>query len=191
MSRVAALGAVGLVAVVVMGQAAPTRTAKVVEAERFVLKDTSGRLRASIAVQANGATVLGITDQKGLPRLLVEVLADGTPGVDMYDQNGKSRVVIGVQEDGRPLLVFYDQNGKSRVDSEARADGSPVLALGDQHGRPRAGLEVGPDGRARMALFGPAAGLSTRAAIGVEADGTPAIVLLDRTGKVSWKAPQP
>ena len=44
----------GIAGVVLMGQAMPTKVAKVVEAEKFVLKDTAGKVRGGLYVQGQG-----------------------------------------------------------------------------------------------------------------------------------------
>jgi hypothetical protein len=56
-----------------------------------------------------------------------------------------------------------DENGKARGELDLVSEG-PRLLLGDEKGRCRAALEVDPAGR-------------------------PALVLLDKDGKLMWQAP--
>jgi hypothetical protein len=72
-------------AVVLMGHVVGE---KVIEAERFVLLDSSGQPRAVLAVAKSGSG-LYLYDEKGKLRAgLVGGTADGT-GLRVYDQKGK------------------------------------------------------------------------------------------------------
>ena len=69
MKRIGALVVVGIAAVVLMGQAKASRVAKVIEAEKFNLRDGNGTVRA----------VLSIRNFDGIPGV----------GLVLKDKNGK------------------------------------------------------------------------------------------------------
>jgi len=154
-----------LAAVGVMGQVLPKAVPKVVEAERFVLRDAKGRVLAIWGTEASG-----------------------TPGLHLYDLNGKPRAGLAVVgADGTPRLVLADQNGKARAVLRVGADGTPALALADQNEKARGGLAVGADGTPGLHLFDQ--NEKPRAVLLVRADGTPGLGLFDKDGKVIWKVP--
>jgi hypothetical protein len=72
-------------AALLMGQARPFRT---VEAERFILRDVSGKRRATLAVAADESVSLTLGDSTGRVRASLSV---GKPGasLDFADPNGK------------------------------------------------------------------------------------------------------
>jgi hypothetical protein len=187
--RATLVACLGLTAVLLMGQTRPTPVPKLVEAEKFLLRDANGMPRAMLATQPSGATALVLSDKSGTLRASLNVTPSGSPSLDLYDRKGKSRIVFGVQEDSRPLLVFYDENEKSRVDLEVRQDGTPALALSNQSGRPKVAMEVRKDGRARVALFDELPNGPARAGVLVEADGSASLILTNKDGKVIWKVP--
>jgi len=59
----------------------PDAAGRVVEAERFVLKDASGRTRVELTVLGDGSPTLGLFDRNGLPRALLGLAPDGTPAL--------------------------------------------------------------------------------------------------------------
>jgi hypothetical protein len=70
-----AIGTLGL-----FNAAWPGSAGRVVEAERFVLKDTSARVRVELTVLEDGSPTLGLFDRNGVPRALLGLAPDGTPG---------------------------------------------------------------------------------------------------------------
>jgi len=66
----------GLAALVLMGQAAPPTMSRVVEAEKFVLRDTRGKARAWLE-SSNGAVNLALADKEERSRVFLYVEADG------------------------------------------------------------------------------------------------------------------
>jgi hypothetical protein len=155
------------VAGMVMGQALPS--ARVVEAEGFVLKDAAGKVRAELSVDGEGAKLL------------------------LGSENGKSRAMLNVDKDG-PALTLFDENAKLRAWLAVFKDG-PRLALRDESEKVRVGLSVDGD-RPRLRLYDEKS--KTRAVLGpteLETTGTgeqrpeSSLVLFDRDGKVLWQTP--
>ncbi len=87
------VGAVALIlaaAVLLMGQASPTRT---VEANEFILKDDNGKRRLIMSLSGVGQE----------------------PSVELLDANGRVRVRLGTQL-GVAGIAFYDENGSERAE---------------------------------------------------------------------------
>src|SRR5690606_41369765 len=61
-------------------------TADVVQAQRFVLRDQDGLIRAILGVQPDGSTRFALQDRDGRPRLQLTLLGDGSPGVALKDR---------------------------------------------------------------------------------------------------------
>lgn len=85
-------------ALVLLGQAGSNSGAKVIEAERFALKDSSGRPRASWGIGPTGALVLGFTDNKGKTRITLAVEPDGSPSLDVRGKDGRRKFSLFVFE---------------------------------------------------------------------------------------------
>lgn len=75
-----------IAAVVVMGQARPSRT---LEAEQFVLKDPRARVRATLTILGD-APQLNLYDKTGMVRAGLMVGANGAPGLTLYDAAGNA-----------------------------------------------------------------------------------------------------
>jgi len=56
------LAMLGLAALTVMGQTAPTSVANTLEAERFVLRDNAGNVRATLGLRPDGTAALALAD---------------------------------------------------------------------------------------------------------------------------------
>lgn len=158
-----------------MGQAVAKAVPKVVEAERFVLRDTTGKPRARLSLLPDGGTGLTLFDQNGKARAGLGLLPDGWPALTLVDQNGKLRAKLSLLPDGRPALTLADQNEKPRaLLSLYQPDGGPALDLFDQNEKPRAVL-------GQTALETATGTLEQRPAS--------SLVLFDRDGKVIWRVP--
>ncbi len=163
-----------LAAVGAMGQVLPKAVPKVVEAERFVVRDTKGKVLATLGTEASGLPALVLSDQNGKRRAGLFVLADGEPHLGLFDQNEKRRAVLAVLADGAPALFLADQNGKDRAGLVLDTSG-PSLVLRDENDKIRAVL-------GRAALEATATGT-------VEQRPAASLVLFDKDGKVIWKVP--
>ncbi|MDX9755217.1 MAG: hypothetical protein RBU29_14725 [bacterium] len=81
---------------------------KVVSAEKFVLKDSLGHIRAELTNTQNGAN-FALFDINGVPRAALAV-AEGDPGIHLYDQIGFRQVSIGISKND-PSLTFMKPQG--------------------------------------------------------------------------------
>jgi hypothetical protein len=127
--------------------------ADVVEANRFVLRDGDGHIRAIIGVNQDNSSRVVLQDRDGRERLRLSLLADGSPGVSFADREGKSRLVLGLLPDETATLVFADRWGKSRAVLGLSPDESSTLVFADRNGETRVGVGVESDGSAGMTLF--------------------------------------
>ena len=108
-------GVVALVvigAVVLMGQATPSKVAKVIEAEKFVVRDKSGKVRAELSMSADGSPQLILRSSEGKSGAVLAVGTDGSPSLVLYDRNDKPRIGLSVSADGSPDLVMFSRAGK-------------------------------------------------------------------------------
>ena len=112
-----------------MAQSAPQT--RVLEAERFVVKDHSGKERAGLGLTADGPSLefydarsgtirialtsnegrqgLAFHDGTGRPQLTLFGAAEGT-GLEVFDGNGTHRALLAYGPDSAVLL--WDANGK-------------------------------------------------------------------------------
>jgi hypothetical protein len=103
----------GGAALMLMGQAPPHRMPKSLEAEEFVLRDSRGQVRASLATDQNAnATMLQIFGENGKPRTRLTVSADGTSSLEVLDSGEHVRVLLGVRDNGSPRLWLGNEAGK-------------------------------------------------------------------------------
>src|ERR1700730_2250535 len=107
--RITLLVLVGVAAAALVGQAAPHRPAKSLEAEEFVLRDSRGQVRASLGTtQSPGATVLQIHAEHGKPRARITVSSDGTSSLEVLDAGERVRMLLGVKDNGSPRIWLGD-----------------------------------------------------------------------------------
>ena len=142
--RLKATGAVAMIilaGVMLLGQAGP---AKVVEAEKFVVRDANGTIRAELFGATDGAAELHLADKDGIHRLSVHVNPDDSAGVAILDKDGKTvRGEMRLKAGDRMHLALADKDENPRIWLEAKPDGSSSMALMDERGKARAAM-AGP-----------------------------------------------
>ena len=156
-----------LSAVVLMGQAAPTP--RVVEAQRFILKDSDGTVRGWMGTIGKGSEfTLGNVNAQPMMRLIV-----GTDASDLhFFGSRKSGMNLGL-DSGNPdiSMVGAEENGGARI--TFGKDG-PTLTLEDAKGS--------------STIVG-----ATQLGIPANSETHPmsaaSIVLLDRDKRVIWQTP--
>lgn len=168
LERVGGALLVALAALALLGQAMPTSTPRVIEAERFVVRDSTGTIRGQLGMM------------EGVPRLV------------LYDEAGRSRVRLFVEADAVHLF-FVDQGDHSRMRLFVGKD-SARLQFADVAEQERALFGI-TDGKPSLVLRDE---VTDRAVLGqarVKLDGAEeqrsasSLVLLDQDGKVVWKVP--
>lgn len=106
------------------------------QAQQFLVRDSTGKLRGAIGVMPDGAVGLNFEDPAGRTRLTVDLASSGTPGVDLYDQDGRMRVTIALGPAGDPGIGLYGPNGHLRTSLDVPAAQTPGLSFYDSDGRP-------------------------------------------------------
>ncbi len=180
------VGLLGIAAVLLTGQG-PASSGKVIEAEKFILRDASGRVRAELRAPRGGPAGLVLEDGVGRVRAAFTLAVDNTPGLLFLDQAGKLRVTLQLQAPGdAPILWLADKDQKARIKLSLSADGSPSFGLRGKNERPLMSLATVETGA--FLSFTDETG-RPRAALGMLADRSSGIELFNKDGKVIWKAP--
>jgi hypothetical protein len=99
--RLAAGALIGLAGVLLMGQKPAPRT---VEAERFLLRDAAGRVRAELGMDTEQSVALRFRDADNMPRLSVGT-ENGASVVVLNEQGGKVRAGLVTLPQGSPALT--------------------------------------------------------------------------------------
>ena len=126
----AVVATLGLLSVGLMGQKPAGRT---LEAERFVLRDAAGRLRAELVMDNEQSAALRFKDADGMPRLTVGT-ENGAAVVVVNEATGKLRAGLVSLPHGAPGLSLYDTSGKPRAELSLNRDGAPALTFNDRDG---------------------------------------------------------
>ena len=142
-----------------MGQAVPGNVPEVIEAQRFVVKDASGKNLAALGTDRDGAPLLVLTNLDGGLGATLEVTAARRPTLTLYDRDGHSRAIMS-------------------VDSE----GSPSFSMNDKTGTPRVGLAVATQGSGGLVLYGDKN--TARASFGLGTSWSPYLVFMDDGGGI-------
>ncbi len=160
LKRLGLLAFLGVGLTFLMGQAGPgNRTPEVIEAQRFVVKDPSGRSLAALGLDRDGAPLLVLTHTDGTLAAALDVTTAKRSALTLYDKAGKSRAVMGVDPDG-----------------------SPGISLNDKNESPRVGLAVASQGSGGLVLYGD--GNTARASLGLGTNWSPYLVFLDASGNL-------
>src|SRR5258708_33544609 len=61
------------------------------EAQQFLLRDSSGKLRGSMGVLSDGAVGFNLEDTSGRTRVAVDLPSNGTPGGGFFGSNAQMR----------------------------------------------------------------------------------------------------
>jgi mono/diheme cytochrome c family protein len=86
-----------------MGLDKSPKPAKVVDAEKFILRDANGLCRAELGL-LGGRPCLSLFDGMGICRTRMVVSADGSTRLSSYDRNGQLRATVLVPPEGDPRL---------------------------------------------------------------------------------------
>jgi hypothetical protein len=167
---VGALGLAALAMVGVMGQTAPKQVPPEIQAEAFVVRDASGKVRVAL----NASLGLVLLDQAGKRRTSLTAT-----GLNIAGSNEEPRVTIGAIPDGPVALLLWDQAGDVRAGLRLEDTGRPSLVLGDRAEKPRVMLGL-PDAETARLTFHDRNG-RTRASVTVSESG-PGLTLLDEKG---------
>jgi hypothetical protein len=157
-----------------------------VRAQRFLLVDASGKLRAVLGAATGGAVSLGLLDNDDKIRSVLIVDANGTPRLEMLGADETRRVMLSVFPN-RSGLGLFGEGAHGGAILDVAADGTVTFGLTDKRERTRAGLLLLPDGTALLNLSDTTQ--RVRAALGIGNDGSPGLGMWDQDGKRIWQAP--
>ncbi len=176
-----------IAAVVLMGQATGGKVAKVVEAEKFVLRDAEGKPRARLESLPSGSVRLALLDKNENIQSVLGV-GVGRPSLVLAGRNnktilttsflsisGKSRLTLAVLPSGEQSLVLTDNTGRTRAELAIEVDGSSTFGLFDRTGTARAVL-------GSISLENAETGV-------IEKRPESSLVLFGNDGKGIWSAP--
>ncbi len=110
-----------IVAVVLMGQATGGKVVEVVEAQRFLLRDSKGINRGGLQVMDDDRPILHLADENGLTRAELVVLSNNTPALYFYDYEkgrdvGRKHLAwLGVSKHGSVTLALIDRERQSQA----------------------------------------------------------------------------
>ena len=175
--RLGLLVVAGAAAAVLMGQALPGR--RDIEAQSFVLLDSTGHLQARLGMLAGGPA-LQLFDQNGQGRAALSVRPDGTPLLSLADGTGMGGATLAAGANKETTLLLRDPDGKVRATLGLEPHG-PGLVFTDRQGVSRVALDVPGDDAARLVLQD-GAGV-TRAALAIDKTGAATVRLMDGTGR--------
>jgi hypothetical protein len=129
-------GAMMLLCGALFTMAQTSTVADTVEAQQFLLRDSSGKLRGSMGVLSDGAVGMNLSDTNGRTRITVDLASNGTPGVDLYDQDGKERATMALGDAGQPGLGLYGPDGHLRTSLDIPSEKTPGLSFYKDDGKP-------------------------------------------------------
>ncbi len=121
-----------LAAVVLMGQATTGKVAKVIEAEKLVLRDSTGAVRAVLGEEKSFGYCLTLYDENEKGRIFLgsarehyylsfrrangelaaDLEVDGGSSLRLWDRNGTNRVHLAVWYQGLPMIHINNKDGK-------------------------------------------------------------------------------
>jgi len=131
-----ALALIFLVSVAVMGQS-KSSVAGVLEAHGLVLRDKSGNIRGTFAVDTKtDASTLVLADKSGKIRAEINVANNGNAGIAFGDAGGKPRLAMGLKNNNSPDVGLADAEGVIRIGIGLQPDGNPAIVFYDDQQNP-------------------------------------------------------
>lgn len=105
-------------AAVLMGQAPATQPARpaaprVLDAERIILRDLAGGVKATLLNMPGDMGVFEIRGEEGRARSALKVTPGGDALLELSDKNGFVRAVLAVSADGNGTFELKDKDGKT------------------------------------------------------------------------------
>src|SRR5262245_20633466 len=88
----------------------------VIEAEKFVLRDSQGKIRAELALAPDESPTLSLYDKKSQRRMQLAVKADDSPAIMLNGRDGTVLATLEVSSLDIARLRLGDEEGKARVD---------------------------------------------------------------------------
>jgi hypothetical protein len=210
----AGLVALALTAVLLLtGQA---RSNRVLEANRFVLRDSSGQVRAELKTEEDSSPRLVLFDAHGGGRAWLDLNKKGEPALRFWDASGKPLLELSTAVERPRLTLFSPQGDDGLTVWTAKEGGSGLVMYGaeglrvgltdkqgkpfaiafESNGEPKSIREwdvEGPtlelvDAQRWAARFG-VSGFMSESTGETSKTSAASIILLDKDKKVIWRAP--
>ena len=154
-----------------------------VVAQRFLLQDAKGVVRAALGINDQGGVLLALMDACGRGRADVGVTAEGLSRFELFDSAGNTRALLNVDEQDTPSLALYDGR-MARAIVSVMSQG-PYMALADEQSRRQITLGAGP--ATAQILFEDASHPGS-CVIGIGADRTVGLAVADSKGETRVEA---
>lgn len=106
----------------------------VLEAERFVLRDSARVFRGALEMRSDGAAVVRLNDSDARPRFYAMVMPDGRPKFRLTDKAGYHHLQAELDPDDRVHLRLADDEGDPRLHLWVDDDGRPWILWRDSTG---------------------------------------------------------
>lgn len=125
------------------------RPTRVAEAEKFILKDNQGRIRAQLGTDPDGSPKLSLLDDRGHDQVALRGQVDADGSLEFYDR-GQLRIAMAVSPGGTASLDFYDKAHRGRAGLYLWPDGTTEFGL--RNGDKAVELAAQPDGMAGVSV---------------------------------------
>ncbi|MBF0547426.1 MAG: hypothetical protein HQM08_23495 [Candidatus Riflebacteria bacterium] len=157
-------------------------TSKIIEAEKFVLKNKQGKVRG-VWENHESMTVLAMFDDSGVNRITAG-LSNTDESLTFCDASGSPRIKFSFADGDSGIFVF-DGNKKIRIGMALNSQG-PCVDFRDSKGTRRLGMILTNEGPGFSLLHS-----NGRNGLGMAlAKEMPSMVFTDPFGKISWAVPQ-
>lgn len=138
-----------VVTLVIMQQANVSKIPKVIEAESFILRDTTGKIRATLSIDSNGNPELTLKDKEQRVLTQLHFSQWGEPRLNLIHKNGKAIVNLGVGADASTGLALTHTDGRFGAMLGVDSKGTSELRLFDKQGGTRVELFAETNSRQR------------------------------------------
>jgi mono/diheme cytochrome c family protein len=117
------------------GQGTPAKGIRSVEAERFVLRDEQGTVRAELRLR-EGQPGLTIFDEKGFQRIQLALRPDGTASLVLQDKGAAGGIAVQAGPDGTSLVKYLSKRGEvdKVLPASLNKETAPVATARHQRG---------------------------------------------------------
>lgn len=105
-----------------------------IAANRFVLVDRQGHVRAQLGQWSDGSPVFQLDSRSGHERLLLIAGEDGASGLRILDSTGVHRVYLQTGRDRWPELILTGPDGAARLRLTTGPDGTGRVLARDANG---------------------------------------------------------
>ncbi len=122
---------------------------KIVEAQGFVLKDSSGRVRGQFKTMQGGVPEFSLLDDEGNKGVKLSTSYDNSSSLDFYD-HGRPRIELTASSDGAARFKMTDDDDQNRLALFLRKDGTTAQAF--ENGKRGFHVGVQPDGMAGLCI---------------------------------------